>query len=186
MSTPPAQRLRADAQRNRDRLVDTARAAFLAGEAPTLEAIARDAGVGIGTLYRHFPTREALVEEVYRSELDAVVASADRLLAEAAPDVALRRWMDRYGEFVRTKRGMADAFRAILAAGAGSGTRPRITAAVAGMLEAGARGGVLRGDVAADDVVAALLGAFLATPEPEQHPQTSRLLDLLLEALRPR
>ncbi|RIX30173.1 TetR/AcrR family transcriptional regulator [Amnibacterium setariae] len=186
MSNATAPRLRADAQRNRDRLVEIARAAFLEGEAPTLDAIAREAGVGIGTLYRHFPTREALVEAVYRSELEAVSASARQLLAESPPDVALRRWMDRYGDFVRTKRGMADAFRAILAAGAGAGTRPRIAAAVAAMLEAGARAGVLRGDVEADDVVVALLGAFLATPDPDQEAQTGRLLDLLLDGLRPR
>jgi AcrR family transcriptional regulator len=181
-TSPP--RLRADAQRNRDRLVETARSAFSAGEDPTLEAIAREAGVGIGTLYRHFPTREALVEAVYRSELEAVCASAAHLLAEEAPDVALRVWMDRYGEFVRTKRGMADSLRAILAAGAGGETRPRIASAVGGMLEAGARQGVLRGDVAADDVVVALLGAFLATPGQEA--QTARLLDLLVDGLRPR
>jgi AcrR family transcriptional regulator len=186
LSSPTAPRLRADAQRNRDRLVEIAGAAFAAGDAPTLEGIAREAGVGIGTLYRHFPTREALAEAVYRSELDAVASAAARLLADGPADVALRRWMNRYGGFVRTKRGMADAFLAILAAGAGSGTRPRIVAAVGEMLEAGAAQGVLRGDVPADDVVTAVLGAFLATREPEQQPQTARLLDLLLDGLRPR
>lgn len=186
MSSPVVPRLRADAQRNRDRLVEIARAAFAAGDAPSLEAIAREAGVGIGTLYRHFPTREALVEAVYAAELEAVCATADRFLADAPADVALRAWMDRYGEFVRTKRGMADALRAILAAGAGNETRPRITAAVAGMLEAGARQGVLRADVAAEDVVLALLGAFLATPGPDEEPRTARLLDLLLDGVRVR
>lgn len=185
MSAPTVPRLRADAQRNRDRLVEIARAAFAAGDAPTLDAIARAAGVGIGTLYRHFPTRETLVEAVYRSELEAVTASADRLLAAAPPDVALRRWMGRYTDFVRAKRGMADAFRAIVAGPTGD-ARPRITAAVATMLDAGVRAGVLRADVAPEDVVVALLGAVLATPEPDQRPQTARVLDLLVDGLRPR
>lgn len=186
MSSPAVPRLRADAQRNRDRLIEIARGAFVAGDAPSLEAIAREAGVGIGTLYRHFPTREALVEAVYASELEAVCATAALFLETAPADVALRAWMDRYGEFVRTKRGMADALRALLASGAGTETRPRITAAVAGILEAGAHQGVLRTDVAAEDVVLALLGAFLATPGTDQEPQTARLLDLLLDGVRAR
>jgi AcrR family transcriptional regulator len=97
---------RADAQRNRERLIDAAVAAFSAGQDPVaLESIARDAGVGIGTLYRHFPSRAALVEAVYRSELDRLCRSADALLASQDPADALRAWMERYVDFVRTKRG---------------------------------------------------------------------------------
>ena len=91
-------KIRADAHRNRERLLETATAAFTAADGTTvsLEAIARDAGVGIGTLYRHFPNREALVEAVYRTELAEVAASAGQLLERHPPVVALRRWMDRY------------------------------------------------------------------------------------------
>src|SRR5699024_4153503 len=83
-----------------------------------LEAIARDAGVGIGTLYRHFPSREALIEAVYRNELARLCDGADELVAAMPPEEALRTWMARYADFVVTKQGMAEALRAVLASGA--------------------------------------------------------------------
>src|ERR1039457_2449230 len=120
-------RLRADAERNRARLLDAARAAFAAAASTasgasgsttvTLEQIARDSGVGIGTLYRHFPTREALVEALYRKELADLCARADDLLETHAPERALRAWMDRFADYVRAKREMADALRAVFASG---------------------------------------------------------------------
>jgi AcrR family transcriptional regulator len=176
--------LRRDAQRNRDRLVEVARAAFAHGGDSSLDAIARGAGVGIGTLYRHFPTREALVEAVYESELEDVCANAERLAAELPADAALRAWMDRYVEFVRAKRGMADALPAVLAAGAGSETRARIRGAVDVLRAADASTRLLRDDVDSDDVVAGMIGVCLATRAPGQEAQTARLLDLLLAGLR--
>lgn len=178
--------LRADAQRNRDTLVAVARAAFTAADdAVPLEEIARGAGVGIGTLYRHFPTREALVEAVYAAELDDVVASAGALLAEFPPDVALRAWMNRYAAFVATKRGMIDTLRAGWASGrlATPTTRERITAAIASILAAGAQAGCLRADVDPADVTAMMLGVFLSTATSTAD-QTKRLLDLVADALR--
>ena len=94
--SPVTRQLRADAQRNRDRLLEVAAHAFAAGEDPTLEAIAREAGVGIGTLYRHFPTREALVEAAYRNELARLCDAAGDLLRTHPPEAALRLWMDRF------------------------------------------------------------------------------------------
>src|SRR5215469_7281034 len=103
-------RPRADAERNRARLLDAARAAFASGPEPvTLEQIARDADVGIGTLYRHFPTREALVEALYRKELADLCASVASLLAAQPPEQALRAWMDRFADYVTAKHEMADA-----------------------------------------------------------------------------
>ena len=92
-----AESTRSDARRNRERILEVATAAFAAAEARavSLESIARDAGVGIGTLYRHFPNREALVEAIYRAELAEVAAAAERLLKRHPPKIALRRWMDR-------------------------------------------------------------------------------------------
>jgi len=177
--------LRADAQRNRDTLVAVARAAFTAADDTVpLEGIARDAGVGIGTLYRHFPTRESLVEAAYAAELDDVVASAGDLLDRLAPDVALRAWMDRYAEFVATKRGMLDTLRAGWASGrlATPTTRERITGAIATILAAGAQAGSLRADVDPDDVTAMMLGVFLSTASGPSD-QTRRLLDLVADAL---
>ncbi len=180
---------RADAQRNRQRLIDVALAAFSSGpETVTLEAIARDAGVGIGTLYRHFPSREALVEAVYRSELARLCSSADELLVSHEPADALRTWMERYADFVTTKRGMAEALRAVIASGAitSSQTRGRLNGAIQTLLDAGAAAGSLRSDVRAEDVSASLTGIVLASGMANQREQAGRMLDLLMDGLRPR
>lgn len=170
---------RADAKRNRERLLAAAADAFAAADgAVTLEAIARAAGVGIGTLYRHFPSREALIEAVYRAELAEVSASAAELLATHPPAVALRRWMNRYAEFVAAKQGMAESLRAVFESGAvdHNDTRTSIVGAVEKLLQAGAADGSLRADVRADDVVSSLLGIFLVSGSAEQ---AQRMLDLL-------
>lgn len=175
--------VRADARRNRERLLATAAATFAADDGPvSLEAIARDAGVGIGTLYRHFPSREALIEAVYRAELAEVSASASELLGDHAPAVALRRWMDRYAAFVAAKRGMAESLRAVFESGAvePAATRTSLVGAVGELLDAGGADGSLRADVRADDVVSSLLGIFLASGSREQ---SGRLLDLLVDGL---
>lgn len=177
---------RRDALRNRQRLIDAALQAFTSGHAPvTLEAIARDAGVGIGTLYRHFPTREALVETAYRSELGRLRTSAEQLLADLPPDAALRAWMDLFAEYVTAKRGMAETFRAIAAAGAitPSQTREQVVATIAMLLDAGARAGTVRSDVRADDLFASLTGVFLTAGAVEQREQAGRMLDLLMAGL---
>ncbi|AAS06597.1 TetR family transcriptional regulator [Mycobacterium avium subsp. paratuberculosis 10-4404] len=171
---------RSDARRNRQRLLEAATAAFTAhGASVSLESIARDAGVGIGTLYRHFPNREALVEAVYRAELAEVAAAAAQLLQRHPPKTALRRWMDRYANFVATKRGMAESLQAIFESGAlvPSQTRDSIVGAVETLLRAGADDASLRADVQADDVVSSLIGIFLVSGSPEQ---TGRMLDLLV------
>lgn len=184
-----SQPLRADARRNRDRLLVAARTALATeGSAASLDGIARDAGVGIGTLYRHFPTRDALVEAVYGAELDSLTASAAALLEELPPEVALREWIARYAQFTATKRGMLDTLRAGLAEGRSptSSPRERITAAVAPILAAGAAAGTLRSDVEPDDVTMLLLGAFLATAASASTDTTRRLLDLVVDALQAR
>lgn len=174
-----AERVRADAQRNRERLLEAATAAFASGDDQvTLEAIARSAGVGIGTLYRHFPSREALIEAVYRTELAEVAASAEQLVRHHPPAVALRRWMDRYAEFVAAKRGMAESLRAMLESGTvvRSDTRASIVGAAELLLAAGVAEGSLRADVLADDLVSSMLGITMASSSSEQ---TQRMLDLL-------
>src|SRR5205823_1403423 len=123
--------LRADARRNRDRLLDAAVRAFSQdGPDVTLDAIAKEAGVGIGTLYRHFPTREALVEAAYRSELARLCDAAADLLSGMPADAALRTWMDRFVDYMTTKRGMSDALRALIASGGNpyAQSRDRMTA----------------------------------------------------------
>jgi AcrR family transcriptional regulator len=181
--------LRADARRNRDRLLEVAVAAFSApGPEPALEAIARQAGVGIGTLYRHFPTREALVEAAYRSELDRLCEAARELLATRSPAQALRSWMDRFVDYMTTKRGMAEALRAVIASGADpfAHSRDRLLSTVSSLLAAGVAAGTIRADVPATDVLVGLNGVILAAGGPEQRDQAGRLLDLLVDGLRPR
>ena len=187
MTDGAGKKTRADALRNRNTLVQVARDAFAASDTVTLEGIARAAGVGIGTLYRHFPTREALVEAVYAAELDDVTGSVATLLAELPPDAALRAWMGRYAAFFATKRGMAETLRAGWASGriVTTSTRQRINAAIATLLTSGAEAGTLRGDVDPDDVTVMLLGIFLSTTTGRPSEQTGRLLDLVMDALRP-
>ncbi|HEU5421163.1 MAG TPA: helix-turn-helix domain-containing protein [Streptosporangiaceae bacterium] len=179
--------LRADAQRNRDRLLAVAVRAF-AGGGPevTLDAIAREAGVGIGTLYRHFPTREALVVAAYRSELARLCDSVTGLLAELPPDAALRTWMDRFVDYLATKRGMADALRAVVASGGNpfEQSRARLTGAMADLLAAGAAAGTIRPDVQPGDALACLSGVSLVAGEAAARDRAGRMLDLLMDGLR--
>ena len=179
--------LRADAQRNHECLLAVAVRAF-SEEGPdvTLESIARDAGVGIGTLYRHFPTREALVEAAYRNELGRLCDAAADLLRAVPPDEATRAWMDRFIGYMTTKRGMADALRAVIASGGDpfAQTRGRLLGAITALLGAGAAAGILRGDVEPGDVLASLSGVSLAAGEPAQRDQARRMLDLLMDGLR--
>ncbi|MGW1029982.1 TetR/AcrR family transcriptional regulator [Streptomyces sp. NPDC002577] len=189
-STPEtaAQPVRRDARRNREKLIATAQAAFAAADGPvTLEAIARQAGVGIGTLYRHFPTRESLVDAVYAAELDEVTANAPALLGRHPADVALRAWMGRYATFVAAKRGMTDTLRAGFSSGRITPpSRERVTATIATFLEHGAADGTLRADADPDDVTTLLVGVFVAITAGSPQEQTDRLLDLLTDAVRPR
>ena len=183
-------RPRADAERNRARLLDAAKAAFSSGhssgQAPTLEQIARAAEVGIGTLYRHFPTREALVEALYRKELADLCAAAAELLKSHAPEQALRAWMDLFADYVAAKQEMADALRAVFAAGSVtvSQAREELTVAVRTILDAGVADGTLRDDVRPEDVVAMIVGAFTATSLAGGQEQRGRMFDLLVDAVR--
>ncbi|MFE4613874.1 TetR/AcrR family transcriptional regulator [Streptomyces niveus] len=189
--------LRADARRNRDLVLASAMRLLSdasggsgpgggGGGSPTLDAIAKDAGVGIGTLYRHFPTREALVEAVYRNELTAVCDAAPALLDELAPVDATRAWMDRYIDFMIAKQGMADALRAVIASGGNpyAHSRDLLGSAIRLLLDAGAANGALRKDVDADDVLVSISGVALVAGEPSMREQAGRLLDLLLDGLR--
>ena len=179
--------MRADAQRNRARLLEAAVRAFSQdGPEVTLDAIAKDAGVGIGTLYRHFPTREALVEAAYRSELARLCGAVPELLRDRPPDEATRRWMDLFVDYMTTKRGMADALRAVIAAGRNpyEQSRGQLISAITTLLTAAGGAGMLRRDIEPADVLASLGGVSLTAGEPAQREQAGRLLDLLMDGLR--
>ncbi|EPJ39863.1 putative HTH-type transcriptional regulator [Streptomyces afghaniensis 772] len=180
--------LRADARRNRERLLEAAGRAFSeTGTDASLEAIAKDAGVGIGTLYRHFPTREALLEAAYRNELARVCDSVTELLAQLPPDQAMRRWMDLFIDYLATKQGMADALKAVIASGDEdpfAESLDRISTAISTLLHAGAEVGVLRSDVDPLDVGFSLGGVLLITSDKGLRDRAGRMLDLLLDGLR--
>jgi AcrR family transcriptional regulator len=187
VAVEPARSMRADARRNREKLLVAAVELFAgAGEDVPLEAIAERAGVGIGTLYRHFPTREALVAAVYRAERGRLAEAADELLAEQCPDRALRSWMDLFADYMATKREMAESLRALVASGAvtQSEARKELSGAVQRLLDAGAAAGTLRADLSAEDVVVGVLGIFTVCTLPEQRDQATRLLDLLMDGMR--
>src|ERR1700760_2052433 len=138
--------LRADARRNRDRLLEVAVAALAAGEADVpLEAIAKAGGGGIGTLSRHFPTREALVEAAYRDQLDRLCAAAADLIAARPAGEAMRAWMDLFVDYIATKKGMAEALRAVIASGGNpyAHSRDRLLGAIGDLLAAGVAAGML-------------------------------------------
>src|SRR5689334_13895051 len=140
-------KLRADARRNRDKLVETAAAAFAEeGVEASLEEIARRAGVGIGTLYRHFPTREQLVEVVYRREVEGLIAAADELARELPADIALERWMQRFVDYLATKRGLGQSLRIMLSTNSTlfSDTSGKVPLALRRLVEAAVAAGAIR------------------------------------------
>ncbi|MFJ8085410.1 TetR/AcrR family transcriptional regulator [Streptomyces sp. NPDC096205] len=186
MTTKPSV-LRADARRNRERILEAAVRAFSEkGADVPIDTIAKAAGVGSATLYRHFPTREALVEAAYRNELARVCDSAAKLLADNAPDRALRLWMDDFIDYLAAKQGMADALRAAVATGADpfAETLDRLGSTLTTLLRAGAGAGLLRPDIDPFDVGFSLAGVALITSAPDQRERAGRLLDLLLDGLR--
>ena len=184
----PAQKpLRADAQRNRDRLVEVAAHMFASdGVDASLEEIARRAGVGIGTLYRHFPTREHLVEVVYRREVEGLCHAAEELAREHPADVALELWMQRFVDYIATKRGLATSLRLLLSANSTlfSDTSGRVSGAMRNLIEAAAASGKIRADVDASDVMHALGGIYSAPNTPDWRERSGRLVKLLMDGLR--
>jgi len=179
-------RPRADATRNRDRLLEAAKVVFSSGgPGASLEAVAREAQVGIGTLYRHFPTREALFEAVYRREVEQLADLAERLKSEAAPAEALRIWLRAVVDFVATKKGMSAAL-AIAAHGSpalSAYTSERLTAAVSGLLAWAVAAGEVRGDISPEDLLRAMVGMCYMQDQPGWQASVQRLVEVLVDGL---
>jgi AcrR family transcriptional regulator len=185
---PDPDSLRADARLNRDRVLEAAARAFARdGTHASLKAIAKDAGVGIGTLYRRFPTREQLVEAIYRSEVARIGQRAETLLAVGPPVAALRSWMSEFVSFSAAKQGMSDVLHLVLATDENMRleTRENLTGAVATLTQAAVADGSIRADVAPYDILLSLSGIGLVAAQIGQGPQSERLIDLLMDALRP-
>lgn len=153
-----------------------------------MRAIAREAGVGVGTLYRHFPTRESLVEAVYQDQVIRLTDGARQLLAGHPPAVAMRRWMTLFGDWIATKNGMVDTMRSMVESGEleHARTREALLSAISAILDAGSSAGDLRSDVAAEEVSAGLIGIFTVAHQSAGSVDADRLLDIFLDGLRPR
>ncbi|MEN3350764.1 MAG: hypothetical protein V7632_4399 [Bradyrhizobium sp.] len=186
-STEIVRKPRADAVRNRERVLEAAKAVFSAGGSEaSLEAVARQAGVGIGTLYRHFPTREALFEAVYRREVEQLGDLAEQLQCAPEPVEALRRWMRANVEFVATKKGMISAL-ALVAHGSTelyAYSFDRLTKAIGTLLARAVAAGEIRGDISAEDVLRALIGMCYMHDQPGWQATALRLLDVFVDGLR--
>lgn len=179
--------MRADARRNREKLLEAAGELFATeGTDVSLEAVAKRAGVGIGTLYRHFPTRDALVAETYRHEVAHVADGADELLATLPPDEALEEWLERFIVYVAAKRGMSDALKSMSVSREQlfPEARRRIGETLDTLLAAGVAAGTIRPDVAADDVYRATLAIWTIPDEDDWVNQARRVLRLIMDGLR--
>ena len=186
MKPHAARKPRSDALRNRERVLEAAKAVFsVGGPDASLEAVARRAGVGIGTLYRHFPTREALFEAVYRREVEQLVELAEQLAGEAAPVEALRRWMRANIEFVATKKGMsaALALAAHSSPSLSAYSLDRLGHALDGLLRRGADAGEIRPDIGAEDVMRTLVGLSYTHDQPGWQANVLRLVDVFIDGL---
>ncbi|MBT0993876.1 TetR/AcrR family transcriptional regulator [Cellulomonas sp. DKR-3] len=184
----PPRPLRADAARNRAKILDAAAAAFdEQGTDASLEDVARTAGVGVGTLYRHFPTRLDLIAAVYRSSLEQFVARADELLEQKPAGEALDEWVMGFVGYVVRKRGMSSALKAGLGDGAAqvmSEGRALLEGAAARLLVAAQAAGAVRDDLAPADLLRAVSGVCLAGADSADRTQTERVLRLVLDGLR--
>jgi AcrR family transcriptional regulator len=174
--------LRADAAGNRARIIQAARALIANADEVKLNAIARQAGVGQGTLYRHFPTREDLLAEVYREDVGNLVAAAPALLAEHEPLTALALWFDLVADYARVKRGVFAAVELAVSQDLAAHSLGPIGEALTTLLDAGKADGTIRPDVDARDVI--LLIGYLTRLEPAEWDTRARhLLQVVLAGL---
>ncbi|MET7992513.1 TetR/AcrR family transcriptional regulator [Amycolatopsis sp. NPDC005232] len=180
--------LRSDAVANRDRIVEAARAELSRSNGAIddlrLHGVAKAAGVGQGTLYRHFPTREHLLAEVYRHELTQLVDAVPPLLAEHPPLMALTHWLHRLVEYARVKRGVMAAIEASAWHDLYAGQHHRLDEALGTLLDRGKAAGQVRGGVDAADVIL-LLGALSRIPEAEWEPRARTVVTVIVDGLRP-
>ncbi|MGW4761971.1 TetR/AcrR family transcriptional regulator [Streptomyces pseudogriseolus] len=177
---------RADAQRNRERILAVAVTELTRSADTPLSVIAKKAGVGQGTFYRNFPSREALVMEIYRHEMRQVAESADQLLCCHDPDGALREWMDRLARFSMTKAGLADAIRQATSSPDGP-AKPKpdsLLQAADRLLRACEEAGTIRPGVTSDDLLLAIGGLWQLDPASGWQERAARLLDLVMDGLR--
>jgi AcrR family transcriptional regulator len=176
-------KLRADARANRERILEVAREALAADPDASLNSIAKTAGVGAGTLYRHFPSREALVVGVYRNEIDALVALAPTLLTEYPPLQAFRLWCDRLGQLGRVKHGVADMLHAAISERDLKETYWPMLDAVRKLMNACEGSGEIRPGANAEDFLMLLGFLWKIPPTPAGEARVKRLVALAFRGL---
>jgi AcrR family transcriptional regulator len=188
-SSKPAERKpRTDAQRNRERILEVAKETFTrSGASASLDEIAKESGVGPGTLYRHFPTRDALLEAVYRSEVEKL-AAAERKFAETMPPVeALRAWMQLFVDYIAAKHIIAPALNAYVGGASKlyEGSRAQIQGAIDALVKRAIKSGDIRKDIVPFDLLRALIGVSNVASSPDWKQSAKRLVDILIAGSRP-
>jgi AcrR family transcriptional regulator len=187
-SQSASRRLRSDAQRNRKRILEVAKAAFTRhGADASLDEIAKQTGVGAGTLYRHFPTRNALIEGVYQNEVEKLAAAADRFAEAMSPIEALRAWMLLFVDYIAAKHIIAPALNSVVGGPSRlyEGSRSLIQGAIDELVKRAKKGGNLRRDLDASDLLRALIGVSHVGAGPDWQQSARRLVDILIAGSRP-
>jgi AcrR family transcriptional regulator len=179
---------RTDAQRNRERILEVAKQAFTrSGANASLDDIAKETGVGAGTLYRHFPTRDALIEAVYRTEVEKL-AAAERKFAEAMPPLeALRAWMLLFVDYIAAKHIIAPALNTFVGGPSKlyEGSRAQVQGAINALVKRAIKSGDIRKDLEPFDLLRALVGVSNVATSPDWQQSAKRLVDILITGSRP-
>ena len=187
-SQPAGRRPRRDAQRNRDRILEVAKAAFTRSGAETsLDDIAKQADVGPGTLYRHFPTRDALIEAVYHTEVAKLAAAQRELSASLPPIEALRAWMMLFIDYIATKQIIASALNSVVGGPSRLyvSSRVPVTGAIEALVRTAVKSGDIRKDLEPFDLLRALIGVSNVATGPDWQQSARRLVDILINGSRP-
>ncbi|RFC71503.1 MULTISPECIES: TetR/AcrR family transcriptional regulator [unclassified Streptomyces] len=182
---PNAAQQRSDALKNREAILQVAHDALAEAPGASLNSIAKRAGVGPGTLYRHFPTREALILEVYRHDIGRLVDSVPEALATHAPLDALRHWFTTLAGYVRIKHGLGEALHSAAAEEVISASWPPVTAAVGQLLDACGRAGEVRPGIDPVDVIMLMSCLWRTADNPDGAAQADRLMELAIDGFRP-
>jgi len=179
---------RTDAQRNRELILEVAKVAFTrSGPNASLDDIAKEAGVGAGTLYRHFPTRDALIEAVYRTEVEKLATAERRFAAAMSPIEALRAWMLLFVDYIATKQIIASALNAYVGGPSKlyEGSRAQIQGAIDALVKRAIKHGDIRRDLDPFDLLRALVGVSNVSSGPDWQQSARRLVDILITGSRP-
>lgn len=179
---------RTDAQRNRERILEVAKQAFTRhGANASLDDIAKEAGVGAGTLYRHFPTRDALIEAVYRTEVERLAAAERKFTETMAPVKALRAWMLLFVDYIAAKHIIAPALNTVVGGPSKlyEGSRAQIQGAIEALVRRAIKSGDIRKDIEPFDLLRALIGVSNVASSPDWQQSAKRLVDILITGSRP-